>query len=68
MKERKKTTGLPMRIFLRMSGSLPVVDFKHNHGYLSPVRTNSLIRTLFYICWYKAVRISEGLLYYEMHT
>ena len=35
----------------------------HYHVYFSPVWTNSLIRTLLYINWCKAVRISEGLLY-----
>ena len=30
----------------------------------SVIRTNSLIWTLFNSCWYKAIRISEGLLYF----
>ena len=35
----------------------------HYHVYFLPVRTNSLIQTLLYICWYGAIQISEGLLY-----
>ena len=35
----------------------------HYHVYFFPVQTNSLIRTLLYTCWFKAVQISEGVLY-----
>ena len=60
---------------LRRVRNWPFYNLRHQENesslwryILSVIRTNSLIWTLFNSCWYKAIQISEGLLYCNKNT